>query len=153
MAPTEELAWLCSSKMAKGLAFLGLQDAARKRRMPSQTPGAWAGATVSSDGTVVRKGLTKERWEKLKFKVRWIASEIGLSDEFTPLSFGDLAKASINEGGTPEGKLHFKTTESCVGFLVYVAMTYTYMVPYLKGIYLSLNSWRQGRDSYGWADQ
>ena len=77
MAPTEELAWMCSSKMAKGLAFLGLQDAARKRRMPSQTPGAWAGATVSSDGTVVRKGVTKERWEKLKMKVRWIASEIG----------------------------------------------------------------------------
>ena len=27
MAPTEELAWVCSSKMAKGLTFLGLQDA------------------------------------------------------------------------------------------------------------------------------
>jgi len=90
MAPPEELAWMRSSKIAKGLAFLGLQDAARKRRMPSQTPGAWAGATVSSDGTVVRKGVTKERWEKLKLKVRWIASEIGLSDEFTPISFGDL---------------------------------------------------------------
>ena len=73
---------MCSSKMAKGLAFLGLQDAARKRRMPSQIPGAWAGATVSSDETVVRKGVTKERWEKLKLKVRWITSEIGLSDEF-----------------------------------------------------------------------
>ena len=32
-------------------------------------------------------------------------------------------------------------------------MTYTSMVPYLKGIYLSLNSWRQGRDVEGWADQ
>ena len=53
MAPSEELAWLCSSKMAKELAFLGLQDAARKRRMLSQTHGTWAGATVSSDGTVL----------------------------------------------------------------------------------------------------
>ena len=95
------------------------------------------------------KGVTNERWEKLKFKIRCIASEIGLSDEFTPVSFGDLAKASNDDGGTPEGKLHFKITESCVGFLVYVAMTYTSMVPYLKGIYLSLNSWRQGRDVYG----
>ena len=76
MAPTEELAWLSSSKMARGLAFLGLQDAARKMRMPSQTPGAWAGVTVSSDGTVIRKGVTKERWEKLKSKIRWIANKI-----------------------------------------------------------------------------
>lgn len=30
LAPTEELAWLCSNKMAKGLAL-------QKRRMPSQT--------------------------------------------------------------------------------------------------------------------
>ena len=139
--------------MAKGLAFLGLQDAARKRRMLSQTPGAWAGATVSSDGMVVRKGVTKERWEKVKSKIRWIAGEIGLRDEFTPVSFGDMAKASNEDGGTPEGKLHFKTTKLCVGFLVYVPMTYTSMVPYLKGIYLSLNSWRQGRNIDGWADQ
>jgi len=39
IAATEELDWLCSSKMAKGLAWLGLQDAARKRRMPSQRLG------------------------------------------------------------------------------------------------------------------
>jgi len=108
---------------------------------------------VSSDGTVVQKGVTKERWEQVKSKTRWISNEIGLRDEFTPVMFGDLANASNEDGGTPEGKLHFKTTESCVGFLVYVAMTYTSMVPYLKDIYLSLNSWRQGRDEYSWADQ
>jgi hypothetical protein len=32
---TRELVWLCSSKMAKGLCFLGLQDTARKRGEPS----------------------------------------------------------------------------------------------------------------------
>ena len=35
---------------------------------------------------------------------------------------------------------------------MYVALTYTPMVPYLKGIYLTLNSWRQGRDDEGWGD-
>ena len=49
-AKDQRLAWLASSKIAKGCAWLGLQDAARKRREPSQTPGAWAGATVSTDG-------------------------------------------------------------------------------------------------------
>ena len=140
MTPTEELAWLCSSKMAKGLAFLGLHDAARKRRISSQTPGAWAGSMVSLDGTVVRKGVTQECWEKVKSKIRWIANKIGVTNVFTPATFGELSKASKEDGGTSEGKLHFKTTESCVGFLLYVSMTYTSMIPYLKGIYRSLNA-------------
>ena len=152
ISPTEELAWLCSSKMAKGLSFLGLQDAARKRRKPSQTPGAWAGATVSSDGEVVKKGVTKERWEKVKLKVRWIADQIGLSDSFSPVDYGDLNDRRDESGECPQGCIHYKTMESFVGFLVYVSMTYTSMVPYLKGIYLTLNSWREGRDREGWPD-
>ena len=98
MAPTEELAWLCSSKMAKGLVFLGLQDAAQKRRMLSQIQGAWAGATVSLDRSVVRKGVTKERWEEVKSKIRWIANEFGLRDEYKPDSFDKLSRASMNLG-------------------------------------------------------
>ena len=46
--------------------------------------------------------------------------------------------------------IHFKTTERFVGFLVYVAGTYTMFTPYLKGIYLTLNSWRPGRTTDGW---
>ena len=48
------------------------------------------------------------------------------------------------------GKIEFDTTERFVGFLVYVSQTYTSFVPYLKGIYLTLNSWRPGRNSDGW---
>jgi len=112
------------SKMAKGLDFLGFQDAAWKRRMLSQTLGAWAGVMVSSDGSVVRKGVMKEHWEKVKSKIWWIANETGLTDEFTPDTFGELSKASEEDGGSPKGKLQFKTTESCLGFLIYVTMTY-----------------------------
>lgn len=149
-AASEELAWQCSSKAAKGLAFLGLQDAARKRRKPSQTPGAWAGATVTTDGDAVRKGVTQERWEKLQNRIRWIGSQVGLKDEFSPTSFGDL---DVKMNGLKRPKptsLHYKTTESCIGFIVYVSLTYTSLVPYLKGIYLSLNAWRGGRDGEGW---
>ena len=153
IAPTEELAWLCSSKMAKGLSFLGLQDAARKRRKPSQAPGAWAGATVSSEGDVVKKGVTKERWEKVKLRVRWIADQMELSDRFSPEEYGELNDRRDESGDCPSGYLHYKTTESFVGFLVYVSMTYLPMVPYLKGIYLTLNSWREGRDVEGWPNE
>ena len=37
-----------------------------------------------------------------------------------------------------------------MGFLVYVAGTYTMFTSYLKGIYLTLNSWRPGRTADGW---
>jgi hypothetical protein len=36
--------------------------------------------------------------------------------------------------------------------MVYVSMTYTSLIPYLKGIYLTLNSWRPDRDKEGWKD-
>ena len=150
IAPTEELAWLCSSRMAKGLCWLGLQDAARKRRSPSRDPGAWAGATVSTERGVETKGVTQARWNKVKDRVRWIAKQIGMEDEFSPLTYGTLAERMAKDGDAPTGHIHFKTTESCVGFLVYVSMTYSSMVPYLKGIYLTLNAWRPDRDSEGW---
>ena len=34
--------------------------------------------------------------------------------------------------------------------MVYVSQTYTMMVPYLKGVYLTLNLWRKGWDKNGW---
>jgi hypothetical protein len=39
-------AWKASSRAAKTCAWLGLQDAARKRREPSTKPGAWAGTVM-----------------------------------------------------------------------------------------------------------
>ena len=50
MAHSQDQAWLASSQMAKGLAWLGLQDASWKRQRASQQPGAWAGSTVDSKG-------------------------------------------------------------------------------------------------------
>ena len=64
--------------MAKRLCWLGLQDAARKRRKPSQNSCKWAGTIVSSDGDVVTKSVTQERLDKLKEKLRWIAKQGGI---------------------------------------------------------------------------
>ncbi|OEU18475.1 hypothetical protein FRACYDRAFT_236751 [Fragilariopsis cylindrus CCMP1102] len=102
IAATKELAWQCSSRTAKTLCHLGLQDAARKRRPQSQRPGAWAGATIASDGDVVTKGVTQERWNKLQKKIRWIAHQVGLRDEFTE---EDVGAGSQGAEETPEGKI------------------------------------------------
>jgi hypothetical protein len=48
--------------------------------------------------------------------------------------------------------MKLRRKERFVGFVVYVSMTYTSLVPYLKGIYLTLNSWRPDQDEEGWKD-
>eukprot|EP00536_Pseudo-nitzschia_multiseries_P001613 jgi/Psemu1/3728/gm1.3728_g len=88
---TEEIAWRCSSQMAKGcLSWLGLQEAARKRMEASQQPGAWAGATICTNEDFVNKGETKDPWEKVKVRVRRIANQLGLCGRHSPGSFGYL---------------------------------------------------------------
>ena len=127
-APSEEEAWLAASKMAKGAAFFGLQDAARKRREPSKSPGAWAGAIVETgnDGRVY-KTVAQDRWNKTKAHVE-----------------------RLSEWAESPERINRKELERIRGFLVYVSLTYDIMVPYLKGIHLTLESWRQDQDGEGW---
>jgi len=117
-----------SRVVASKLNWLGIQDAARKRRDPCQDPGPWAGSVVqvSPEGAVT-VSATQERWEKTRNIVEWIAGAIADSDT-----------------------IEFKTLEKHRGFLVYVGRTYPVLVPYLKGIHLSLDSWRPWRKEDGW---
>ena len=46
--------------------------------------------------------------------------------------------------------LDFKELKKDRGYLVYIARTYWSMVPYLKGIHQTLDSWRSGRNTDGW---
>jgi hypothetical protein len=144
-ASTQELAWLAASRMAKVCSWLGLQDAARKRREPSTAPGAWAGAVIISDETGVYKLVTDVRWQKTQRKIRWFASYLGLTS-----GEDDEEQQSKERSACPVGHLPHKTAESYRGFLVYVSRTYGAFVPYLKGIHLTLDSWRPFRDDDGW---
>jgi hypothetical protein len=131
-------AWKASSKAAKTCSWLGLQDAARKRREASAEPGAWAGTVIWVTQVDVKKMVTQERWEKTQRKLDWIhraaKGERG----------GDIATEC------PPDKVPHKTLESIIGFLVYVTRTYTTLVPYLKEIHLTLDSWRVNRGDDGW---
>jgi hypothetical protein len=46
--------------------------------------------------------------------------------------------------------LGHKELEKDRGFLIHIAQTYLMMVPYLKGIHHTLESWHIGRDEDGW---
>ncbi|KAL7577190.1 hypothetical protein ACA910_003525 [Epithemia clementina (nom. ined.)] len=114
--PTDEDAWQAASKIAKAAAYYGLQDAAQKRRPPSLTPGALAGALIISSETGVYKLVSQERWDKVKEHI---------------VTLGLYAKMEM----IPQEEL-----KRIRGFLVYVSLTYGMITPYLKGIHLTLES-------------
>jgi hypothetical protein len=60
----------------------------------------------------------------------------------------DLANGLENQGG----RYKHATLLSDRGFMIYVARTYKAMRPYLKGLNLTIDRWRPGRDKQGWKD-
>ena len=108
--------------VGSGLNWLGLQNAARKRRDPSQLAGAWAGSIVNTDNGEVTLSISQDRWTKSKTIILWLREQITAGD-----------------------KIPFKQLESYRGFLIYVCRTYPAINPYLKGLHLTLDSWRAWR--------
>ncbi len=113
--------------MARTLNYLGLQDATRKCREPSTTPGPWAGSTVHSTNNGVGIQISQARWDKVKDILQWIHDQLSLSSD-----------------------IEFKQLEKFRGVLVYISRTYPSFTPYLKGIHLTLDSWRPWRKADGW---
>ena len=50
----------------------------------------------------------------------------------------------------PAGKIDRKQLKRDRGFLIHVCRTFTQMIPYLKGIHHTLESWRFERNDDGW---
>ena len=111
-------------------SYLGLQDALLKVREPHRTrcPGAWAGSNVCIDEEAGVMVLTlQEKWDRLKsICAHWLTV--------------------VRRGET---ELEYKQLQLDWGFLVYVTQAHPSMKPYLKGFYLSLETWRGGRDDKG----
>ena len=115
--------------------YLGQQDAPRKRRMPSQSPGLWSGSLVKTDNKNVFVSTSQSKWNKGRSIV------FGLIKEYEDINVGD-------EEFHPT--LDFKALERSRGFLVHLAGTYPFIKPRLKGIHNTLENWRLDRDEDGW---
>lgn len=127
---SESNCWKVMHHISSRLGYLGLQFAARKTRPPSQNPGPWAGSVVMASATEVGVCCTQEKWDKAKAFIT------------------DLLLAVQAGGG-----LDRKNLEKIRGFLVHVQQTYPALTPYLKGLHLTIDSWRPGRDEEGWKSQ
>jgi hypothetical protein len=117
-------AWQAGRRAANVLGHLGIQDASRKRRDSSQSPGAWAGAVIRTGPDGVFVLTSQEKWDKAK----------ALLGEVIEMLDAD-----------PE-KLCQKRLEQIRGFLMYVTRTYVGMAPYMTGFHMTIDSWRRGRD-------
>lgn len=125
---TAEHAWSVGMQVAKRLQYLGIQNAARKLRPPTLEPGAWAGAIFRIYVTEITKTISQAKWDKAK----------GLID--------GVAKELIDHGG----HMNYKQLEVVRGFLGHLALTFSIVVPFLKGFHLTLSGHLPKRDIEGW---
>jgi len=149
-APTEELAWTASTQIGKTMSWLGQQDAPRKRRPPSKTPGAWAATVVATIDGVLTKSVTQAAWDKAKQRIRYLAYYAGCDVDRDTVDFSLEKELNLKPKG--KGHLIHKIAEKYRGYLIHISATYSAMVPYLKGLHLTLDGWREGRDDEGWKD-
>jgi hypothetical protein len=125
--PSRKEAWLAARQIASTLSFLGIQDAPRKRRDSSQTPGAWIGSVLRTDDGQVRLLISKDKWEKTKALLAEVR-ELLVSQ---PLA------------------LPRKRLEQIRGYLVHIAQTYSMFASYLIGLHMTIYFWPSNLRS-GW---
>ena len=119
-------------KLETTMSYLGVQDAVRKRRPCTQTPGEWTGAiSLAIEDVGLFVTVSEKKWAKAKNILQMLLDEVVKAEDDLPM-------------------LNFKSLESHVGFLVHLSMAYPDMTPFLRGFYLTMNSWRDGRDELGW---
>eukprot|EP00980_Cylindrotheca_fusiformis_P021722 scaffold8546_cov73-Cylindrotheca_fusiformis.AAC.5 len=124
-----EHAWQLLHQAATRFQHLGIQVASRKTRPPASgvTPGAWAGMIADVDPSGVYKTVAQAKWDKARMILQRIKDEMAC----------------------PTGML-YKPLERDRGFLVHLSTTFKTMTPYLKGIHLTIDSWRANCDQAGW---
>jgi len=127
VGPSEEDCRSATRRAASRCNRLGVQDASRKRKYPSKTPGPWAG-TITRTREGVQGSVPQGKWEKFRRIVR-----------------EDLESLRSDPASMDRAQL-----ESHRGFLNHLARTYCWINPYLKGYHLTLDAWRPYRAADGW---
>ena len=120
-----DITWQAARAYGSGCSRRGIQDASRKRTSPTDSPGPWAGTVTRTEGGSLVGLVSQEKWDKTK----------------------GLIKELIDMLGT--GPLPLQRMLEIRGFLMYVVRTYPWLNPYMKGMHLTIDSWRAGRAEDG----
>ena len=114
-----ENCWQCGRRLASVLQHLGIQDASRKRKPPSLTPGAWAGCVARSNRKIVYRTVTLAKWNKGKEYLALVIQRIDTRCNPLPVQLKLLEKAR--------------------GYFNHLCIVYDFMLPYLKGFHNSID--------------
>jgi hypothetical protein len=114
-------------RAASLLQFLEIQVSSRKTRPPSQSPGAWAGTVAVTGDKGVGVHVSQEKWNKAQ---QLVASLLAIL--------------------STDPDMDRRALESARGFFIHLQRTYPALSPFLKGIHLTVDGWREGRDSNKW---
>ena len=125
VGPTEFLTWMAARWYGSGCTRRGVQDASRKRTSPSLTPGPWAGTVTHTEDGRVCGMVSQEKWEK------------------TQRLIGEMSEMMAQDHYPLARLLQIR------GFLMYVVRTYPWINPYMKGLHLTIDSWRPFRGPDG----
>ena len=114
-----EISWAAARRLASLCARYSVKDKTTKRTFPTPTSRPWTG-TVSHTSRHEFMGLVSaEKWAKL-FEL-------------------------IGPKGIPSARALRQRLLEIQGFLNYVVRTYLWLNPYLKGLYLTIDGWREDR--------
>jgi pentatricopeptide repeat protein len=64
--PSKQRCQAVGHRVSTRLAYLGIQDALRKRAEPSLTAGAWTGSLTHTNNNMVSMLCTQEKWDRAK---------------------------------------------------------------------------------------
>ena len=113
--------WAATRAVGSQCSYHGIQDASRKQRQVSQTPGAWAGSMVWTGGNQLYRLVSDDKWEKTKSHISELRTMLD----------------------TDPDKLPREWLEQIRGFLVYVVGTYRGIKPDLNGLHLTIDGDRK----------
>ena len=120
---SEILCARASRRIASIFNFLGIQDAARKRRFPPKIPGVWCGERTVADSSGLYTGTRQKKWDRGKLIEREWLKEL--------LSTGELDRKDMLKGR---------------GYLVHLSRTYPGITPFLKGESITLLKVGEGEE-------
>ena len=92
---------------------------------PRESPGSWAGTATSIEAGSLVGMVSQEKWDKTKALLKQLTEMPGK----VPLPLQRLLEIW--------------------GFLMYVVRTYPWLIPYMKGMYLTVDSWQPGHAEDG----
>ena len=82
--------------------------------------------------------------------IRTMTERVDKMEASTLTGFMDQESSQLEVLVEQISELYKDKMEWKMGFWVHLAMAYPLIVPFLRGLYLTMNSWRTKRDRDGW---